>query len=243
MTWNRALHMYIDLNSVGQENPLLKKTSDAMSQMTQSQVLIQGDVLPVILHLMTESAGVWTHERLAGSVLIMAAKSTAAGSVLFSISDFTELELDDGNYAYQGTLNLTGSALSSALTGTTLPVTCDLEIQNADNTQRTTFQFGITIKKQYYAGTEADPTVGEPLYPSPSAIVTRNAGTHAMVAKTDTIDISACGFSTAPAIVLVTPINADSVVFACVTSITATEVGVEVSGDYDGTTLAWLAIP
>lgn len=195
MTWNRALNIYINLNSVGLDNPLLKRASDAISQMSTAPVLIQGDVLPVVLHLMTDTDGEFAHERLAGSVLILAAKSTAAGSVLFSISDFSEVELDDGDYGYQGTLDLTGSALASALTGTTLPVTCDLEIQNADNTQRTTFQFGITIKKQYYAGTEADPTVGDPLYPLPSAIVTRNAGTHAMTAKADSIDISACGSS------------------------------------------------
>jgi hypothetical protein len=50
----------------------------------------------------------------------------------------------------------------------------DIEVQNADNSERSTFQFTATVKKQAYAG-ESNPVPGAPLYPAPNQIMLKHA--------------------------------------------------------------------
>jgi len=94
--------------------------------------------------------------------------------LLFFVTDFTPIMEGSPPTVthYEKFLNLNTTALNTALQGKSkLEVVVDLEIRNADDTQRITIpQFDATILRDIYRGTEGVPIEGNPVYPVPSAI-------------------------------------------------------------------------
>jgi len=108
------------------------------------------------------------------AVIVLGGRPAAdldADGLLFSATSFTKGD-DGGGPFYATDLNLNTASLGTALTGQThLAVLVDVEIQNADNTERLTVpQFAVTILRDVVRGDEGVPLSGDPIYPVPAAI-------------------------------------------------------------------------
>ncbi len=243
MTWQRQVDLYIDLDSFGtSDNPLLK-ISATSSTRASAPVFVAGDKIKLNLHLMQfeNALGQWVSQQITGSTLIMCAKQLAADdSCLFSVSTFVEVE-SGGAYYYQGALDLNTNEIAElTYTGGYAAAHADIEIQNADNSQRATIQFSVRIAEQYYTGTEGDPTEGDPTYPAPGSLVLKFIGTESMSDKTATVDTSSAGFASTPKIIIT--VESPEMIFAVVRNITTTAFDVELSAYYPTTKVHWLAV-
>jgi len=126
------------------------------------------------------------------------------------INLYLNLDTNAGNPLVSGLSNkesratlqfIQGDIAALSGTSTSLAVKCDIELQNADNTQRLTYQFDGSVLRQVYDG-EADPTPGTPSYPLPAMLLlTTNLSTAEVEIGSDTVDfdITALGLATAPA--------------------------------------------
>jgi hypothetical protein len=241
--WTRQIDLYINLDSLGRpESPLLTVSADSVSKTTSGPVFVHADKLTLNLHFMRQDAATkqWASQQLANTSIVFAGKYNS--TLMFSVTSFTEVE-SSGEYYYSGTIDLNTSALDTALTtaGKAITVPTDLELQNADNTQRATFQFNSTVNPQNYSGGEGVPESGDPAYPSPSSIVTRNIGTAAMTAKTKTIDLTSFALDHTP-IVLVTATHPTHTIFATARAVTSTSFEIVLSSYESGTEVFWIVI-
>ncbi len=106
-----------------------------------------------------------------------AANDPDADGFLFSAVDFTEIhegaDAEDG-YRYEAALDLNTVPLIAAVTATTdgrLAVVVTVQIRNAANTSRLSFQFPATIRSGVTGG-EGAPVAGDPPYPPPGDVLT-----------------------------------------------------------------------
>lgn len=154
------------------------------SPLNVTPTFIEADKFPLLLYFRKRSASTGAasaaQELDPTNNIIFACKKTSAitgTTLLFSATGFTKIGSGDDLY-YQAMLNLYTPELTAAMTTVvapyTLPVRIDIEIQNADNTARSTFQFDALIKKHVYAG-ESNPVPAAPLYPAPSQLMLRHA--------------------------------------------------------------------
>ena len=178
-TWNRIACLYIDADALGTPPLLDGKTS---SPLTQAPIFIQSDKFPLQLYFRKKSANTGgvsaAVEQDPTDNIIFAAKETSkinGSAVLFSAVGFVKMGTDD-DICYQATLNLHTPELIAAMAdyAAPLPITVDIEVQNADNSERSTFQFTTTVKKQVYAG-ESTPSPAAPPYPAPNQIMLKHA--------------------------------------------------------------------
>jgi hypothetical protein len=181
MAWSRIINFYLNVDSLGTASrALLDGTSSA--PLNDDPRLTLGDKHKVRLWFRAPQGQSTTSSQVrldAGSVIVFAAKKTSAlnGSILlFSTDTFTEA-LDGTDYYYEGTVDLATSNSLAAFgaSDTSIAITVDVEVQNADNTERVTLQFPAIFRRQGYAG-EASVTPAEPVYPAPSAIVVQAVG-------------------------------------------------------------------
>jgi hypothetical protein len=187
-TWNRIACLYIDVDVRG-GNPLLDGKTSA--PLAAAQYFIQADKFPLQLYFRKRSAttgGTSAATELAATDnIVFSGKETAqitGATPLFTISGFAVFGSGD-DLCYQAVLNLDTIPLRAAMTSVpTLAITIDIEVQNADNSERFTFQFTATIKKQAYNG-EAIPLPGAPLYPAPNQIMLIHADGASFVFSSD----------------------------------------------------------
>lgn len=206
MSWDRVRDLYIDIRTAGGLATLLKeKTSNAAAL---PLVFVQGDKFTLRLFFRTpdESAGTSAVVQLpAGFVVAIGAKPAAMmglSTLLFFEDTFAEAGSGDDIY-YGATLDLNTTELAAALLASnSVDVTIDVEVQNSDNSERMTFQFGATIYRQSYSN-EADPTPGTPTYPTPSTLLVKHCGTAAVTAAASSVTVTGLALDFTPAQVLV----------------------------------------
>ena len=169
---NRYL-FHIDYDRPGGNNPLLDGTSSSVRGDRPS--MVSGDVCEVHIYFRQRAAILSAATSIAlaeDAVVVLAGKKTSAltaASLLFCCDAFAKQVAGTTTY-YVGTLSLNTTELATALgTANYLDVTVDVEVQNADNSARITYQFAARIQRQAYAG-EGDPQPGTPVYPAPSAL-------------------------------------------------------------------------
>ena len=152
-TWNRIACLYIDVDAGGNPPLLDGKTSAPLNVIP---AFIQADKFPLQLYFRKKSANTGgasaAVEQDITDNIVFAGKTTAAitgSTLLFSVSGFAVIGADD-DLCYQAILDLDTPAIRTAMATQTvpLPITVDIEVQNADNTERSTFQFTAIVKKQ-----------------------------------------------------------------------------------------------
>jgi hypothetical protein len=184
MSWSRTFELVLNL-STRQGSPLAAGRTDATP--VESVTWYARDrftlrIIPVERSASATSPTVRT--RLApGSVIVVkgnAKPTPGADPCLYNAVAFTEIEDPDdiGQYYYEATLDLNtneGNAAVDALVAPQDALEClfDVEIQDAANTERNTFQFRAFVKKDVVRN-QGTPTPGSPLYPSPAQILVAN---------------------------------------------------------------------
>ena len=172
MTWDGILNLYLDITKAGTRGCLLvEKTATALA----SADFIAGDKpISVALWFRTPVSAAFgaastsaAVELADNSVIVMAGKLSSALSattLLFSATPFAKSGSGD-NVCYEGALDLNTveiiAAWAAAGEADSLSLYVDIEVENADNSKRSTFQFAATLYRQVYAG-EADPTTATP---------------------------------------------------------------------------------
>lgn len=255
MNWTRDIHLYIDLDAIGTgTNPLIKITGTSSTR-AQTPQFVQGDAFPINLHFMRydDETATYSSETLTDTSLIFAAKQTPEDTdLLFYVDEFPPNTDNYGVY-YTGLLNLNTTKLvgETAIEYNTTgyaTAKADIEIQNPDNTQRTTIQFDVRINQQRFNTTDVAPTTAEPPYPPPTSLLTRKAGTSPLAqSKTGTIDISTFALTTPPSlfpIIQKPDAAADSITVLSIFNVTTTSFAYELSATptIEGYTLAYLLI-
>jgi hypothetical protein len=151
-----------------------------------------GDIFDLSIRFAQRSAtlgGALTYLPLAGSWTITAglkSNRASATSLIASASDFGLSETD----IYTAELSLdTAEVLALIASGTAVSVWMDIEVANAGNTRRATYQFPIQINPQVYGAGETDPTPEEPAYPAPGAIPVRIVGSVAIPVGVLSLDV------------------------------------------------------
>lgn len=102
-----------------------------------------------------------------------AANDYTDGDLLFSVTEFTEVG-SGATLHYEGTLDLRGSDLATALAGrATLPCAIDVTMQSADASlvERLVMRHPATALQAVYHGTEGPTDAGNPSYPVPSRLI------------------------------------------------------------------------
>lgn len=208
--WARFRDFYIDINSAGGTATLLDGVSS--SPKGDAEEFVQGDVFAcrLFFRLPNTDTSVDAGEVTlpAGSTIVVAAKKVGglgASSTLFSCTSFVETDggADEDDY-YLGTVDLSGANLQAALDSEeSIAVKVDIEVRNAANTERLSFQFDATILKQAYKGDEGADTDGDPAYPSPERLVLKDCGTQAITNGQDYVTVTGLALDYTPAQVLV----------------------------------------
>jgi hypothetical protein len=197
--WTPAIAFYLDVDAVGGLACLLEAKTSSLLSDTPS--LVQGDCVNVQLYFRKRAASPGGNSEArtlaAGSKLYLAAKLPADlddGDPLFSASSFAA-EGSDDDACYQALLNLDTEEVAEAFAAAEaayLDLYLDVEVQNADNSERVTFRFALRLLQQVYAG-EAEPAPGTP----------SRAGTVAIPEGQDYVAVADLDLSFTPAQVLV----------------------------------------
>lgn len=178
MAWARTIDIPVNLAARGTATFLLTTTSTAALRVFD---IVQADGFPVRIipcQPTGNNAVPFAQVQLeAGSRIVLSAKlagALAGDDLLFYLDDFIEEVDEDDNYAYRGVLVTNTDAVAAAFEALassrdTLSIVVEAEIQNADNTERTSYQQLGILRRQVYAG-ESEPAPGTPIYPSPSAL-------------------------------------------------------------------------
>lgn len=177
------VNLFIDYAKPGGVDCLL----DGITSMPASErpALMSGDASKLRLYFRTVGATVdvnSTEQELpAGCTIVVAGKplSNLSGTqpLFFYCSSFSSQTGLGGDTCYEADIDLTGTDLLNAieaLPNTTryIPVLVDIEVRNAGNSARSTYQAVLNIYRQVYQGGEVVPTpsVSFPLE-SPSGYV------------------------------------------------------------------------
>lgn len=243
MNFLRTIDIYIDVDAYG-TTPILTYNSGQAVANSNNLSWVASDVVTLNLHFMRLDS-TWEAQRLVGSTIILAGKSTPDGEALFACTSFTEASASEGYYYYD-TLSLHTTALSAAMgTSDSLEVHVDLELQDATNTYRQTFQWDVDILKQYYLGTEGLPASAAIIYPAPGSLLLNYTGTVEPTAKQFTVDITGFALDAAPKVFL--QVESESCVFAIVKKDTISNISFEGElSSYDvadGTKVLYFLIP
>lgn len=202
--FNLDANLYIDVDAPGGLPCLLSGKNS--SGITTAPTYIFADCFPLNLYFRTRN-GVGTASTAVGLAslnIVVGAKllsNLSATSLLFSASDFVAVGTDDDLH-YQAVLDLDKTELATAL-GSNKNITArvNVEVENADNSRRLTYQFDVVIQAQAYGG-ESSPTPGTPIYPVPSLLVTKIRGTVALTEGDTVIAITGLNLPSVPAQIL-----------------------------------------
>ena len=199
---------------------------------------VVGDVFDLSIRFArkpTTYGGVLTYLPLAGSWSITAGlkvNRAAATSLIASASAFGLSETD----IYTASLSLnTVAALAVAAAGSVSSVWMDVEVADAGNTQRVSYQFAVQLNPQVYAVGDPNPDPEDPIYPAPGAIPVRCVGSVAIPQAVLSVDIvvnSASDYIPVP--IVRKPIATDPNVFAvCTHSLTRAGFTVALSAEVE----------
>ncbi|BET67199.1 hypothetical protein ASA1KI_21170 [Opitutales bacterium ASA1] len=169
MAFERAIDLYLNTRlTPGQV--LLRAKNDPTA--ASPPLWISGDTLKCRLWFLTPATTTGVAPAVesvpAGSVIRFAGKVDPDDEdLLFLVETFAETGEDAGLH-YLGTLDLNTTEIEAALAGATdrLEILCDVEVRNADNSERITFQFPAVLTQQAYSGDESSPTPATPAYPA-----------------------------------------------------------------------------
>ena len=163
----RVISLYIDITKPGGVACLLAGKSS--SEISAVPSFILGDKFTLALYFRRPSAGITTASTavsISGAVAL-GAKPTAdleSTDLLFSAADFAETDTDDDLH-YEAAVDLNTPELLAAMGDEdTLDVTVDIEVRDAGNSERLTFQFAAQVRRQALIGTEAGPTAAPSLF-------------------------------------------------------------------------------
>lgn len=181
MALTRTVKLFLN-NARTPGQVLLSSLTDPSAPSTPA--LIEADRCLVQLRFCDRPANVGgsatTAELPVDNVIVLGGRKVrGAGALLFSASNFVKVE-DGGDVLYQAVLNLNvGSEIWNPAFGGEEQITVwvDVEVQapavdDAEETDRITYQFPVTIIRQAYAG-DAAPAPAAPIYPAPEALVVR----------------------------------------------------------------------
>lgn len=173
---NAILDLFLNLDAASGNNAALFENDTSSQRKSGRLSLIAADLLNLRVWPMRPGINVAaapTSEALAaGTVMAMAARPASnpnTGDVLF----FATLTPAAGEDYWEGDLNLNTTAILDTLTGSTTQIIAlvDIELQNAGNTERVTYQFEAVIKAQALHGDEGVPADAEPPYPAVDQLV------------------------------------------------------------------------
>lgn len=176
MSFNRTIALYIR-KAAGAENPLVTSLVD-QTQPNAPQ-FVGRNKFTLRIYFCDEPASngqPFTSSQVnVGDAIAVAGRpqnNFNEAALLFFATEFAEVEGDDDNYYYEAALDLNTAQIQADLGSgsTSIKATMDVQVQNADNSQRLTFQFGIIINPPAYRGTEGVPVEGDPVYPLPDEI-------------------------------------------------------------------------
>ena len=180
-TWNKELSISIDADAPEGASCLLEGKASTARQTTL--YFLQGDKFTQKIFFRRKADSNLNAstpiELEAGLKIVLAGKvatSLDATTLLFSATDFTLSGAGD-DACYTALLDLNTQEISQlfdTLAATSVAIKVDVEIQNADNTERSTYQFDAILKQQVYAG-ESNPQPGTPVYPLPGNLVLKQA--------------------------------------------------------------------
>ncbi len=109
-----------------------------------------------------------------GAVILFALKKKAGGTLLVSGTAFVETGAGD-ELRYAALVNFDTAELIAALVDeTTIAATGEVRLQNAENTERKTFQFRCSVRRRIYDG-EGAPVAADPQYPAAESVLTTGA--------------------------------------------------------------------
>lgn len=154
MTWSRTISIYIDIDRPGGQACVLNGTQGGYRASPHG--FMQGDKFTLRVYPRTVSSGIGalttSVQLAAGSKVVFSAKASAASSTtLFGIEELEAPGSPTDPYYYEGLLDLNTAELATALgSAQSLNVVADVEIQNADNSERLSFRIPITITAQVY---------------------------------------------------------------------------------------------
>jgi len=180
MAWDRYLEIIINLSERGANTALASQSG--LTALRQAD-FVQNDAFPLRLIFVQEtgnpSAPVEVVRLEPGSTIVFSGKlaSVLGGSTLLYYSDaFEEQGNDEAGWYYIADLDTNTEEVAAAFTAlsstkTTIATVNEVEIQNADNTQRTSFQHACLLRRQVYNG-EGAPDPAGPEYPAPSSLAT-----------------------------------------------------------------------
>jgi hypothetical protein len=183
MAWDRYLEIIINLSERGANTALASQSG--LTALRQAD-FVQNDAFPLRLIFVQEtgnpSAPVEVVRLEPGSTIVFSGKLASAlgGSTLLYYSDaFEEQGNDEDGWYYIADLDTNTEEVAAAFTAlsstkTTIATVNEVEIQNADNTQRTSFQHACLLRRQVYNG-EGAPNPAGPEFPAPSSIATATA--------------------------------------------------------------------
>jgi hypothetical protein len=166
------INLFLDYAKPGGLEPLL--ASFKSRPVYTRPAVMAGDVCKLRLYFRIVGATAEsdsTEETLpAGSTIVVAAKpasNLAATSLLFCASTFTEVSGISGAKCYEGEINLSTAEIVSAMallapTADRITARVDIEVRNAGNTSRVTYQTSVDIFRQVYSGETAPSTVTLP---------------------------------------------------------------------------------
>ncbi len=183
MAWARSLDLY--LNVAAPVGAQLVRSAGSLAALERPS-WIAGDKFNLRLNLRqpapggTGSVAVELEE---GDVIAVAGVKSGGTTILFLADDFENISGETEDPVYEGELNLNTSQLVSALGNDLSMLTVvDVEIRNADNTERRTLRFNVTILKQVYAGDAPAPTAIPDYPPAASLVLKSTDGLHTRVA-------------------------------------------------------------
>lgn len=163
--------LYIDIDAGGGVACLLDGLSS--SPANNLPVFCQGDAIPLQLYFREKASSTLNDSTSvtlpADSVLHIAAKkvdSLDSASYLFNASSFTA-QTDALGTFYGSSLLLNTTEIQSlfaVLTSNEASILVDIEVQNADNTERITFQFSATLKQEVFNTVDIPATPDTPNY-------------------------------------------------------------------------------
>lgn len=165
--WTKRIALYLDVESAGGAPLLAGKSSQ---RLTAWPVFIQGDKVRLELYFRTPASSPLNAstvaELAAGSKIVVAAKQAEEldeASSLFSVTGFAQAGAGD-DLCYYADLDLNTQEIDdlfSEASDSSAAIKVDVEVQNADNSDRLTFQFDATLKQQVYDN-EPPTTPGTP---------------------------------------------------------------------------------
>jgi hypothetical protein len=174
MSFQRTLNLFVNLSSPGGPGSSMLRSRSPNDLLSYAVPFVFGDCFTLALWFLTpDPYGVDDSavETVDGSILV-GGRAAPGGDLLFAASGFQQVGSGNTRH-YEAVLNLNTAALREAIgTSATLAVIVDIELQNADNSRRMTYQFLAVVNAEYVATASGVELPGLH-YPAPDQLVLR----------------------------------------------------------------------